>query len=184
MVIFSLLSLKQLRYWKDSVTLFSRAIAVNPDNNLARQNLGIALYEDDKLPEAEWHLKEVVRRSTQKSTAYLYLALIASNKGQHDSAISYLRSAIEANPRNAEAHVNLGIALAGKKEYVQADEEFSEALKIEPNLVKAHYNYAACLYLQHRDEEAVEELSKTLEIDPKFKQARDLLNSIQITNNE
>jgi tetratricopeptide (TPR) repeat protein len=184
MVIYSLLSVKQLRYWKDSVTLFSRAIAVNPDNNLARQNLGIALYEDDKLSEAEGYLKEVVRRSSEKSTAYLYLALIASSKGQHDSAISYLRSAIEADPRNTEAHVNLGIALAGRSEYKQADESFSEALKIEPGLVKAHYNYAASLYLQHRDEEAVEELTKTLEIDPNFKQARDLLNSIQMANNE
>jgi tetratricopeptide (TPR) repeat protein len=184
MAIYSLLSVKQLRYWKDSATLFSRAIAVNPYNNLARENLGIALYEDGKLSEAEGLLKEVVRRSEKNSTSFLYLGLIASSKGQLDSAISYLRSAIEANPRNAEAHVNLGIALAGKKKYAQADESFSAALKIEPNLVKAHYNYAACLYLQYRDEEAVEELAKTLEIDPNFKEARDLLNSIHITNND
>jgi len=183
MVIYSLLSVKQLRYWKDSTSLFSRAIAVNPDNIQARQNLGIALYEDGKLPEAEGFLKEVIRRSARKSTACLYLGLIASSKGQLDSAISYLRNAIKADPGNAEAHVNLGIALAGKKEYVQANEAFLRALKIAPDLMKVHYNYAACLYLQHRDKEAVEELARALEIDPDFKEARDLLNSIQIANN-
>jgi superkiller protein 3 len=184
MVICSFLSVKQLRYWKDSTTLFSRTIAVNPDNLLARENLGIALYEDGKLPEAERFFKEVARRSAKKSTSYLYLGLIASSKGELDSAISYLRSAIKEDIGNAEAHVNLGIALAGRKEYAQANEAFSKALKIKPNLVKAHYNHAACLYLQYRDEEAVEELVKTLEIDPNFKEARDLLNSIQTANNE
>ena len=171
--------------YRESFEQLKKTLNIDPEyTNQYDLGRGIKSYEDGRLPEAERLLKEVIRRFPKKSEAFLYLGLIASSKGQLDSAISYLRSAIKADPRYTEAHVNLGIALAQKEEYAEAGKAFSDALKINPNHVKAHYNYAASLYLQHQDKEAVEELAKALEIDPNFKEARDLLNTLQTANNE
>jgi len=150
-------------------------------NNLEH---GIKLYDDGKMQEAEELLKEMALRFPEEPDVYLYLGLITSDKGQPDSAISYLLKAIKARPEYTEAHVNLGIELARKKEYAQAEKAFSDALTIEPNHVKAHYNYAVSLYLQNRRKEAMEQLAITLRIDPDYKKARDMLDALRGTNIE
>ena len=50
----------ELPYWRDSVSLFQRAIDVVPDNALAQNNLGMALVEQRKIAEALVHFEEAV----------------------------------------------------------------------------------------------------------------------------
>ena len=42
----------QLRFWRDSETLFRHALAVTRDNDIAHANLGVALEQQGKLDEA------------------------------------------------------------------------------------------------------------------------------------
>src|SRR5262249_26482155 len=48
-------SIQQIGYWKDSVSLFTHALAVTRDNELAENNLGSALAADSRLDEAVAH---------------------------------------------------------------------------------------------------------------------------------
>jgi tetratricopeptide (TPR) repeat protein len=137
---------------------------------------GIQYYHDGKLQEAEELLKETALRFPEEPDVYLYLAHISSDRGQPDSAISYLLEAINVHPEYTEAHVNLGIELARKKEYAQAEKAFRDALNIDPNHVKARFNYAVSLYLEHRYKEAMDQLGRILKIDPDHKKARDMLD--------
>lgn len=176
--------------YKEALEQIQKALDIDPNYGLARLQFdvyrrmfsldrGIQLYEEGRLKEADDLLKEIVRRSPQESSAYLYLGLIASSRGRLDLAISNYRNAVRISPGYTEAYVNLGIALTGKKEYVKAEKAFLAALKINPDYAKAHYNYAIFLYLQQRYKESMEHLDKTLEIDPDNKQARDALKKIK-----
>jgi tetratricopeptide (TPR) repeat protein len=45
-------SSRQLVHWRDSIALFSRAVAVTRDNHLAHYNLGTALGQAGRIEEA------------------------------------------------------------------------------------------------------------------------------------
>jgi tetratricopeptide (TPR) repeat protein len=51
----------QLRHWHDSVSLFSRALAVTEENHVAHAFLGAALAERGNLPETIRHYREAIR---------------------------------------------------------------------------------------------------------------------------
>ncbi len=60
----------QLRYWRDSESLFSHAIAVTKDNALAHLNLGAALQDQKELSQALIQYQEVLRLDPTRHEAY------------------------------------------------------------------------------------------------------------------
>ena len=135
----------QVGHWKNSVTVFKRAIRVTdkkyPNLAIIHNNLGIALYA----------------------------------KGKEDEAISNYKMAIKLKPSHALAHYNLGIALFAKRENEKAISHYKTAIRINPNFVNAHYNLGLVLFQKGKIKEAIFHFRETLRIKPDFIAARDYL---------
>jgi tetratricopeptide (TPR) repeat protein len=125
---------EQLRYWRDSVTLWSRAIRVTPDNLRAEYNLGNALANPQgAIPH------------------YLRAVQIKPSRVEARADIHRL------------AHQNLGVLFARLANWPAAEEHFRAALAEKPDDWEARGNLAGCLEVEGRFEEAIKEFRMALQ---------------------
>jgi tetratricopeptide (TPR) repeat protein len=117
----------QLRYWRDSVTLFERATQVSPHSPLAWINLGGALLEQGRAAEAvDSYRRALEIEPLMPAEAGLATALAAT--GDIGGSIRILRAQFARNPDDPKLANNLAWVLA-----TQADERYrdpSEAVRL------------------------------------------------------
>ena len=97
----------QAGYWRDSETLFRRALAVTDDNAVAHSNLGTALLRRNLLNEAQEHFAEAVRINPHFAEAHSNLGVTLGRQGRIDEAILEFRRALELQPDYPDARRNL-----------------------------------------------------------------------------
>jgi hypothetical protein len=137
-VILSFLTWKQCSYWKNSITLYERALKVTENNDLAHYNLGNALKDQGKMEEALAEYREAVRIRPSSVDAQNNIGIILEMYfKKYDEAIYYYRQALRFTPNNPGIHFNLGIALAKKNELNEAIEHFRQAIYLKPDYEEA-----------------------------------------------
>ncbi|HEY5229043.1 MAG TPA: tetratricopeptide repeat protein [Opitutaceae bacterium] len=140
------LTVGQLRYWRDGVTLFRHAIAVTEDNWIAHANLYATLSRSSS-PAASAELRQTLSILADFAQAHEtrgneLLAL----PGRRKDAIKEYRAAIRIMPDLAEPHNRLGAALAGSPGGIpEAIEEFRTAVRLNPDFADAHYDLGVAL---------------------------------------
>jgi tetratricopeptide (TPR) repeat protein len=156
----------QLTFWRDSETLFRRAIAVTRDNDIALVNLGVALDVQNRFDES----LEVYRAATQlKSGRYQLhnnLGNILDKLGRHAESLVEYRAAIRLRPGDAYLHNAAGSELGALGQFDDALKEFAEAERLAPGYAQPHAETAKLLFQQGRDAEAINELHRALENEP------------------
>jgi tetratricopeptide (TPR) repeat protein len=167
------LSRHQIGYWKDSETLFRRAIAVTKDNYLAYDNLGTALTAKGKLDEAVGEYQEALRIKPDFAEAHNNLGSCLAKKGELAEAIDQFVQALKLNPGFAEAHFNLAAALGDAGRIQDAIAQYQEAIRLKPDFTDARYNLGNVLSgMPGRLDDAVAQYLALLQIDPSYAEAR------------
>ena len=100
----------QVGYWRDNVTLYSRALSVTEGNWLALSNLGAAYGNRGEPLEARRCFREAVRIRSDYAEAWYNLGVSAGRLGQKEEAIGYYREALRLQPEYALARNGLGLA--------------------------------------------------------------------------
>src|ERR1700736_5722872 len=133
---------KQTTYWRNSETLWTRALAVTTDNDVALTDLGTLLMERGELDQALSYFETALalRSRSEHSHYNLSLALIHDSvgnvlgrKGRLDEAITHFRQAIEFRPDYPDAHYNLGTVLFRRRDLDGAIAEWRITLSLHPN---------------------------------------------------
>ena len=128
----------QVSYWRDSVTLYRHAIAVDPDNYLAHFNLASVEEERGERPEAIADLREAVRVRPKFATAHAELGQLLARVGQPQDALQELQKAAELNPNSADTHFRMGSVLGALGRNDAAAAEFTAGLRLQPNDPDGH----------------------------------------------
>ncbi|MHC4998568.1 MAG: tetratricopeptide repeat protein [Planctomycetota bacterium] len=102
----------QVTCWKDSISLFRRAVEVTENNNFMHNNLAAELANVGQLDEAIVHLRLALQINPDIARAHNNLGIALATTGQLDEAIDCYRHAVHIDPKYASAYKNLGIALA------------------------------------------------------------------------
>jgi tetratricopeptide (TPR) repeat protein len=121
----------QVRHWRDSVTLWRHAIAVDPANARAHSNLGNVLMQQDRPQEAIEHLRKSVRLDPQMTLPEFLLAELLLRQGELDEAADHFRKAARANPNMAPAHFQLGRIALRRQRWKEAIGHFQDAARID-----------------------------------------------------
>lgn len=161
----------QVGHWQNAVTLFENAVTATPDNGLAHNNLGTALYESGKLNEAIVHFKKALAIRPDFIDAQNNLGAAYYQQGDYDQAALYLRGVLAKHPENAVAHDNLGKVLFAKQKIDEAAEQFAEAVRLNPADADAHNNLAKVLDVFGKYNESALHFSKAIKIEPKHPEA-------------
>jgi tetratricopeptide (TPR) repeat protein len=182
---------QQLGHWKDSITLFERAISVTSDNYIAHLNLGAAWYAQGDIDRAIGHYEKALRINANHANIHESLGVALLAKGRHQEAIPHLTRALEIDPESKSARRNLQIALGHMDESADEAESynrkaialaaegkidaaikmFKEAIQINPGFYEAHYNLGNVLGRQEKLDEAIHHYSEAVRIHPHYPEA-------------
>jgi tetratricopeptide (TPR) repeat protein len=121
-VVLALSAHAQTAHWRDSIALWSRAIALDADNDVARYNLALALVEAGRPAEAEPHLELLLAQVPDHALARAQLSGMRADRAQRaaDAAATAgrLREAVTGytevlahDPARTRARLNRGMAL-------------------------------------------------------------------------
>jgi tetratricopeptide (TPR) repeat protein len=132
----------QTSYWRESETLFTRALAVTRHNDVAENNLGIIFLQKGQLDEAISRLQAAIDLRPENGPAHNNLAKALLQKGQLAQAMIHYRKFLEIEPQNVEARNILGTALIQQGHVREAVDQWQDALAIEPENGNAASNLA------------------------------------------
>jgi tetratricopeptide (TPR) repeat protein len=162
----------QTAYWKDSETLWKRALACTSGNSLASYNLANALHDLGRLDEAVGFYQGALQMDPLYFQAECNLGNTRLEQGQTDQAIACFQRTLEMQPGYAKAYCNLGNALMKQGHTDQAVFLFEKAIAIQPDYSKVEYNLANALFDLGRLDEAVGHYRKALERESDNTEAR------------
>ncbi|PYI89403.1 MAG: hypothetical protein DMF03_07685 [Verrucomicrobia bacterium] len=132
----------QTSYWHDGETLFTHALAVTSNNDVAENNLGIVLLQKGKLDEAISKLQRAADLRPENAPAHDNLAKAFLQKGQLADAMVHYRKLLELEPNNEEGRNILGTVLARQGRIREAVEQWETVLAIQPENGNAMSNLA------------------------------------------
>jgi tetratricopeptide (TPR) repeat protein len=153
LIAMALLTRIQVGYWRDSPTLYKRAITTTEDNFIMLDNYGAYLCKQGRYEEAMRYLKEAVRIYPEYLPARKNICLVFLKQGKLDEAISCFTEALKkANgwywQETHKMYNNLGVAYAQKGNLTLAEINFRKALSIKPDYEPARKNLAWVLAKQ------------------------------------
>jgi tetratricopeptide (TPR) repeat protein len=121
----------QTRYWRNSETLWSHNIRVNPQSWVSYLNLGEHFLKLEQPTRAQTLLEQSLA-IRENDAAHLNLGVIDLNRGRVADAIEQFKRAIALKPRSVEAHVNLANAYGQAELFEDSIEAYRKALELEP----------------------------------------------------
>ena len=131
----------QTSHWRNSETLWTHALAVTSDNDLAHNNLGYLCTDRGELDKAISHFEAASKIRSRKLDPHY-------------------------NVGSAFVQMNLADALGLKGLADEAMLHYEEAIKLVPNYADAYYNRGNILFANGRVDEAIADWEKTLQIQP------------------
>ena len=162
----------QVGYWRNSETLWRRAVHATSNNETAHIKLGNAFNEQGRTEDAIAQYNKALRVKPNSARAYNNLGMVGLGQGKNEQAVGFLAEALRISPDYADAHVNMGIALASLDRLEEALAHFSTALEIDPDNAEAHHNLAVAHILRGQFDLAAQHFARAVQANPLDVQAR------------
>jgi Flp pilus assembly protein TadD/serine/threonine protein kinase len=150
-------------------------VALQPENAVARVNLGAALSSHGKLEEAIAEYRRAIALKPDLAAAHSNLGVALERQGNLDEAIAEHRKAIALKPDDGLALYNLGGALDKQGKLDEAIVEFRRFATLKPDGFWTHFGLAVFLERQGKHDEAIAEFRKTIALYPDSAAAHDNL---------
>ena len=142
------------------------ALALNPGDARANNNLAVALSRQGRLDEAIAHWRKALESYGTYGEVHRNLARALLVQEKFDEAISHGQQAVQINPADFEARDHLGVALLRRGRPDEALAQFRKVVADRPNDFDAHYNSGLAWMMQERFPEAIAAFGRALEIVP------------------
>lgn len=166
----------QTRIWRDSDSLWERAVALDADCAVCANNLAAAIVRRREsspamIDRAEGLVRHAIELRADHFTSYDTLGVILTNRGRTAQAEEAFRQALSLAPNQAAPAANLGALLARQGRYAEAVPWLRKAAAAQPafpglrsNLGYALRNHGIELARQGRLDEAVSLLAEASQI--------------------
>lgn len=155
----------QVGYWRNSVTLFERALKVTQANYIVLNNLGYFYINNGAIDKGIFYLEEGIKVNPTFGAAYHNIGLGLYGQGKYEKAIKYLLKAQETSFRSDETPRYLGDAYRHIGSMNEAIAAYGRALGIKSGNLLARYGLALALQEVGRNDEAMKELQEVLSYD-------------------
>ena len=173
-VILAALTVRQTGYWRDTVTLFEHAVAVE-DCDYSRGNLAVALNKQGRYREAEVHLRKAIQLAPNEADYHVNLAGILLRTGRLEDASVEAQDALRLAPDKAITAETAGVVSLRRELYQDAVLRFDQAARLgfdHDTLATALSDTGASLASRGRPADAEPLIRKAIELNPGLVQAR------------
>jgi Flp pilus assembly protein TadD len=162
----------QTTTWRDSESLWRRAVAVDSACSICESNLGRVIAGPARLDEAEGHVRRAIALRGDRPGPRENLGMILLMRGRLPEAEAAFRESLRLRPQHGPAHNDLGVVLANAGRDAEAEAAFREAVRLSPRLADALANLGLLYVRQGRHEDAIGVLQRALALDPTRRDAR------------
>jgi len=187
-IIFSLLTFKQIGYWKDDRTLFSHNLEVDPYNAVAQHNLGLTYARDKEkknIEKAIYHYQEALKIRPRLADVYFDMGMAYYNLDKMDDAIICLKKSIEINPCIYQnPHYNLGIIYYEKNDLNNAFYHFHEAIRNIPDNLDILNRIGIMFAKNGKIDDAMGCFQMMLQKDPQYKNLHNNMGNVFLLKND
>ena len=156
----------QIKYWRNSITLFSHAVAVTTDNYVACACLGEALDGFGQENEALKYCQEAVRINPDYPAGPFFLGRILWKNGELPQAFDCFDAAARAATGDPVFQYNLGKFLLEHDSPDKAVQYFTSAVNDNPDFAEAHNALGKAFLKQGKLQQAAAELSQAAKLEP------------------
>lgn len=169
----------QCRVWQDSVSLWTRALAVGPSNPLSWRN-AIAAHAEAGDAEGAAELRAGFERLYPDEPVLLVLKGDSAYKaGRYEDAAQLYGRAAAEDPWLQDALVNQGATLGRLGRYAEALPPLAEAVTRFPGQSRAWHNLGLVLAGLGRPQDAERALLQALELDPQRRDSAAALDRLR-----
>ncbi len=178
--VLTLCTLDRVLDWRNTISLFGEAAALDSRNFMARNILGSAYFDQGQFEEAEAQLQAAVAIQPNDADiqSNLGATLVALNR--YDEGIAHYRRAIALDTHDVKPVLNLAIALDQQGSDVPAIANYRKALALDPTLSQAHYNLALVLAQQGDFGAAELHFRSVVELRPGYAAAHNNLGNVLV----
>ena len=138
-ILFAVSARAQVAYWHDSIALWSRAVALDADNDIALYNLALARIDAGDPGRAIEHLQRLVALVPDHEVGRRRLATLVGEReqtkadraaaaGRFAEAVASYDRAIDADPARMRARLNRGMALLELGQVARASADLEAAI--------------------------------------------------------
>jgi tetratricopeptide (TPR) repeat protein len=169
----------QLRFWRDTETLFTRTLAVTKNNGPAHMMLGVAFERQGRQDDAlqQYHdalacdasaIVQVAGGEKRPLAAHVQLLLgqAAEHRADANEALAHYREALRLDANLVEAHNNLGNLLDQLGKPDEALAHYRAALRLRPESPLLHENLGTQLDSLGRFDDALREYQEAARLAP------------------
>jgi len=138
----------EIGHWRDSFSLFDRALAVEPRNAIVLYSRGVARASEGQASEAMADFRAALDLHPRYAEAHANLGYLLLQAGDYDAAVAALQVSLEIQPRAVKPLLNLGNALRTQGDEAGALALFERAVAVAPDspiAADAHYWLGATL---------------------------------------
>lgn len=135
------------------VEAFRRALKIDPELKIAKVNLAIALFNEQKLDEAMTEAENALKADPDRLQLHYLLGLIARSQNRTENAVASFQCVLKVDPRDVGANVNLGQIMMQQRKFAEAVVIFRLAVESESYNSTAVYNLATSLLRNEQREE-------------------------------
>ncbi|HMJ10956.1 MAG TPA: tetratricopeptide repeat protein [Polyangiaceae bacterium] len=165
-LVFGLLALLQVGYWRSGEELFQHALDVAPDNPRLLNLLGMELARRGAVDEAVRHYGRAIELAPSFTKPMNNLGVLLHQRGRTSEAIGLYERLLRIEPDDPKGHANLARALASSGRAVEAEKHFRIAILGDPAYAGARLGLARLLASLGRTQDAEAELEAAVELYP------------------
>jgi Tfp pilus assembly protein PilF len=160
-------TLKQIRVWNNSITLWTSVILRYPAiDTLPYHNRALGYKRLGMYNEALQDFSRAIEIDPFDADLYNKRALVYQEMGRVDMAVADYDRSISRNPSSADTYNNLGVLYAKEKAYSKAIENFDKALSLKPNDTDSLVNRGMAYGLTGLYDQALKDFDRAVALAP------------------
>jgi Tfp pilus assembly protein PilF len=160
------LSWRQSAVWRNSETLWTRVLEIDPKSSYAHYNLARYVAKQGDYQKAAHHYRQALSIRPDDPDARNNLGLVLALSGQVEESLAEFHRAIEIDPGYAKGYYNLGRVLARRGDLESAAAYLRKALQLKPNEFEIHLALGTVSMRRGQADEARAQFEEAIRLRP------------------
>jgi tetratricopeptide (TPR) repeat protein len=159
---------RQTAIWRDSLTLFGRAVALDPGSLAVQHRYAVALRKAGRLDEAQQRYLDLIQREPRWAPPWLELGALFEERGDLAQALERYQEGLRLDPQHSAGHASRGRVLLQLGRLADARAAFERAKTLGADSAALDALLGTSAQLLGRDAEAILEFRSALARDPEL----------------